>query len=80
MSISAVKTTFQWCHGFTLPFHAAARNGDFAGDELVNADVASRVRRIAYDVVRYGALLELGFREAKSMAPGEEAGFAGLHA
>ncbi len=79
MSITAVKTSFAWCHGFTLPFHAAARSVDFEGGRLVNDRIADRVRRIAHDVVRYAPLLHRQFEAARALGRGPEAGVAGMH-
>ena len=81
MSITAVKTCFSWCHGFTLPYHAAARGSDFDGaGALVNAAVADRIRRVAYDVVRYAPVLRASFEAAKAMGRTVQAGVAGTHA
>lgn len=79
MSITAVKNSFAWCHGFTLPFHAAARAGDFEGGALVNPRVIERVERIAHDVVRYAPLLRGAFEAARSLGPGVASGVAGTH-
>lgn len=79
MSITAVKHCFSWCHGFTLPFHAAVRPDDFDGDALVGARVLDRIERIAFDVVRYAPLLRVGFDAARGLGRGVEAGVAGLH-
>lgn len=80
MSITAVKNSFSWCHGFTLPFHAAARAGDFDGGVLQSPRVIERVARIAHDVVRYAPVLRAAFEAAKGLGPGVEAGVAGTHA
>ncbi|MCB9566468.1 MAG: NAD(P)H-dependent oxidoreductase [Myxococcales bacterium] len=80
MSITAVKTSFAWCHGFTLPFHAAARGPDFEEGLLQNQRVIERIERIAHDVVRYAPLLRGTFEEARALGRGVEAGFAGTHA
>lgn len=79
MSITAVKDGFHWCHGFTLPFHAAARGADFKGLELVNADVWGRLRRLVHDLIRYAPPLRRAFEEAKSRGEDVEAGFARYH-
>jgi FMN reductase len=80
MSITAVKRCVEWCHGFTLPFHAAARPEDFdAAGELVGERVRDRLERIAGDVVRYASVTGPAFRRAQLEGPGAEAGFAGLH-
>lgn len=79
MSITAVKNSFAWCHGFTLPFHAAARGADFTDGALHSARVMDRIQRIAYDVARYAPLLGRAFDEARSLGDGQASGVAGLH-
>ncbi|MEZ4453656.1 MAG: NADPH-dependent FMN reductase [Nannocystaceae bacterium] len=79
MSITAVKNSFSWCHGFTLPFHAAARSGDFEGGELSNPRVIERVDRIAFDVVRYAPVIRRTWEAARAEGIGITAGVAGLH-
>lgn len=81
MSITAVKTSFAWCHGFTLPYHAAARGVDFGPDgSLTNEGVRDRVRRVAHDVVRYTPVLRATFEAARALGRVVEAGVAGTHA
>ena len=80
MSVMAVKNSFSWCHGFTLPFHAAARPEDFDGNRLVNERVIERVRRIGSDVVRYAPLIRKTFEAARASGPEWTAGIAGMHA
>jgi NAD(P)H-dependent FMN reductase len=80
LSIMSVKNSFNWCHGFTLPFHAAARPEDFDGDRLVNDRVIERAWRIGYDVVRYAPLIRTTFEAARSAGPGRTSGVAGVHA
>lgn len=81
MSIMAVKTSFSWCHGFTLPYHAAARGLDFGADgALSNAGVRDRVQRVAHDVVRYAPVLRAAFEAARGLGRVVEAGVAGTHA
>jgi FMN reductase len=79
MSITAVKNSFAWCHGFTLPFHAAARGTDFTDGALHSARVMDRIQRIAYDVARYAPILGRAFDEARSLGDGQASGVAGLH-
>jgi FMN reductase len=79
MSITAVKNCFAWCHGFTLPFHAAARPSDFAGTELVGVRVLDRIGRIAHDVARYAPVLRAAFERARALGSPIPAGMAGLH-
>lgn len=80
MSISAVKTSFQWCHGFVLPFHAAATSSDFVDAATMPTRVQERVQRIGHDVVRYARVLRPTFEEARARAgDGPSSGFAGEH-
>ena len=81
MSITAVKTSFSWCHGFTLPYHAAARGGDFGVDGVLsNTSVRDRVERVAHDVVRYAPVLRETFESARALGRVVAAGVAGTHA
>lgn len=79
MSITAVKTCFQWCHGFVLPFHAAANPSAFEGEQLTDTRVIDRVERVGHDVVRYTPVIAAAFERAQAVA-GSAAGVAGLHA
>lgn len=79
MSIIAVKNCFAWCHGFTLPFHAAVRPGDIVDGEVTSARVVDRIARIAHDVVRYAPVLRTAFDGARALGRGPEAGVAGMH-
>lgn len=78
MSITAVKTCFQWCHGFVLPFHVAANDSAFTNDELTDPRVIDRIERVGYDVVRYASVLRPAFERARTLV-GSAAGVAGLH-
>lgn len=78
MSITAVKTCFQWCHGFVLPFHAAAPASAFTEVELVDPRIVDRISRVGYDVARYAPVLRAAFEQARSLE-GPEGGVAGLH-
>jgi NAD(P)H-dependent FMN reductase len=78
MSITAVKTCFQWCHGFVLPFHAAAPASAFEDGRLTDARIIDRVERIGHDVARYAPLLRAAFEQARALE-GPEGGVAGLH-
>ncbi|HLT37579.1 MAG TPA: NAD(P)H-dependent oxidoreductase [Enhygromyxa sp.] len=78
MSITAVKTCFQWCHGFVLPFHAAAPASAFAELQLVDLRIVDRIQRVGYDVARYAPVLRAAFEQARGLE-GPEGGFAGLH-
>lgn len=80
MSITSVKNSFAWCHGFTLPYHVAARASDFdAEGNLVSHLVADRIRRVAHDVVRYAPVLRATFEHARTLGPGVQSGVAGTH-
>jgi len=79
MSITAVKRSFNWCHGFTLPFHAAARARDFKLGTLENRSIHERIERIAHDVVRYAPLIRDTFEAARQSGRGVESGVAGMH-
>jgi NAD(P)H-dependent FMN reductase len=78
MSITAVKTCFQWCHGFVLPFHVAANDSAFTDDRLSDPRVIDRIERIGHDVVRYSRVLRPAFEQARALE-GPAAGVAGLH-
>lgn len=81
MSIAAVKTSFQWCHGFVLPYHAAATSPDFVDAASMTPRVRERVERIGHDVVRYASVLRPAFEAARATASaGTSSGFAGEHA
>jgi len=80
MSITSVKNSFNWCHGFTLPFHAIARPEDFRDEILVAPNVIERVERIAHDVVRYAPVIRGAFEAARQEGRGPTSGVAGLHA
>ena len=67
MSIMAVKTCFQWCHGFVLPFHCAAGPAAFTEDELSDARVLERLDRIGHDVARYTPVIRAAFEQARTL-------------
>jgi len=79
MSLVAVRNCFNWCHGFTLPYHAAARPGDFDGGRLVADGVRERIARIVFDVCRYAPVVGEAFEGARRLGPGVASGVAGLH-
>jgi NAD(P)H-dependent FMN reductase len=79
MSLTAVRNCFNWCHGFTLPYHAAARPGDFEGTRLASEGTRERIARIVYDVCRYAPLVGDAFGAARRLGPGVQSGVAGLH-
>lgn len=79
MSVMSVKNSFNWCHGFTLPFHAVAKPADFDGTTLTSEKVHERVHRIGHDVVRYAPLIRATFEQARAGGPGKASGVAGMH-
>lgn len=79
MSLTAVERSMSWCHGFCLPYRAAARDADFADGVLTNASVRTRIQRIAYDLVRYTPPIRGAWSQAQAMGAEAEAGVAGLH-
>ncbi len=79
MSLTAVRNCFNWCHGFTLPYHAAARPSDFDGSALKAGGVVDRIARIVHDVCRYAPVIDATFRTARGDGPGVASGVAGLH-
>lgn len=78
MSIISAKNSFNWCHGFTLPFHAAANNSDWEADKL-NVKVHDRLIRLGKDVVRYANAIGRAWTDAKALGKGPDSGFAGFH-
>lgn len=78
LSVTSVKNSFNWCHGFTLPFHAVAKPEDFEGNALVSEKVIERVYRIGHDVVRYAPLIRRTFEEARACGSGRASGLAGV--
>lgn len=78
MSIVSTKNSFNWCHGFTLPFHASANSTHWEGD-ILNEKVRERLLRLGKDVVRYAEAIGKAWNEAKALGKGVEAGFAGYH-
>ncbi len=79
MSITSVKNNMNWCHGFTLPFHAAAKYADFKEGDLANDRIRERVKRVAHDVVRYAPIIQEAFESAKEHGSELASGFSGFH-
>jgi FMN reductase len=79
LSIVAAKTSFQWCHGFTLPFHVGISSRDWEGDRLASPKTEDRLVRLGHDVVRYAAAIRPAWEEALKSGKGPESGFAGFH-
>jgi len=80
MSLTAVERCVSWCHGFCLPYRAAARAADFDEHGALAPNVAARVQRLAYDLVRYAPPIRATWEAARAEGSGVEAGVAGLHA
>ncbi|MEM6996834.1 MAG: NAD(P)H-dependent oxidoreductase [Myxococcota bacterium] len=80
MSLTAVERSVSWCHGFCLPYRAAAKDADFRDGALADTKVADRIARIAHDLVRYVGPLRTTWAHAMTLGSGVEAGVAGLHA
>ncbi|MBI2922267.1 MAG: NAD(P)H-dependent oxidoreductase [Planctomycetes bacterium] len=79
MSIVSAKNSFNWCHGFTLPFHVAARGADWEGETLRDEKIVDRLGRLGRDVVRYTQAIAPAWEAAKKEGKGPESGFAGFH-
>lgn len=80
MSVTAVRNSVMWCHGFCLPFHVAATEADFQNGTLASVPVAERAVRIGHDMVRYAGPIRAAFAQGQSLGPQDpRAGFAGLH-
>ncbi len=79
MSLTAVRNSFNWCHGFTLPYQAAARPADFEDGRLAAVVARDRIARIVHDVCRYAPIVGNAFAEARELGPGLPSGVAGLH-
>ncbi|MBL4685961.1 MAG: NAD(P)H-dependent oxidoreductase [Nannocystaceae bacterium] len=79
MSLTAVERSVSWCHGFCLPYRAAAKDSDFDATGLIDRRVSDRIERIAYDLVRYVGPLRASWAAAQREGSGVAAGVAGLH-
>jgi FMN reductase len=79
MSLTAVRNCFNWCHGFTLPYQAAAKPSDFEDGRLVSPVARDRIARIVHDVCRYAPVVGDAFSQARRLGPGVASGVAGLH-
>lgn len=83
--ITQMRVAVQHCHGWTLPYQAAAREADFDSQgQLSNAAVRERLDRMGRDAVIYGKLMReqfqvdrKGAREATEAS--REWGFAGWY-
>ena len=80
MSLTAVERCVSWCHGFCLPYRAAARAIDFDDAGRLVPRIGERVQRLAYDLVRYAPPIRATWEAARAQGSGVEAGVAGLHA
>ena len=83
--LTQMRVAVQHCHGWSLPYQAAAREADFAASgELSNHAVVERLKRMGRDTVIYGRLLRQQFEQDRQWArthpeQGLEAGFAGWY-
>ena len=80
MSLTAVERCVSWCHGFCLPYRAAARAVDFDEHGALAPRIVARVQRLAYDLVRYAPPIRATWETARAEGTGVESGVAGLHA
>ncbi|PIQ27988.1 hypothetical protein COW36_03295 [bacterium (Candidatus Blackallbacteria) CG17_big_fil_post_rev_8_21_14_2_50_48_46] len=83
--ITQMRVAVQHCHGWALPYQAAAREADFGADgSLQNTSVVERLQRMGRDTVVYGQILRQQFNEDREVArqnPDKsiEQGFAGWY-
>jgi NAD(P)H-dependent FMN reductase len=73
-----MRTAVQYCHGWSLPYHASAKTSDFDNEthELRNERILDRVRAVGRDLVVYGRLLKSRY---DTDLAGNESGFAAWH-
>lgn len=72
-----MRAAIQYCHGWSLPYNAAATGRDFdAEGKLTNPKVQDRLERLGRDVATYAPLLHKQFIADRSPAPDAKAGFA----
>ncbi|MBE7559824.1 NAD(P)H-dependent oxidoreductase [bacterium] len=61
-AVEHMRASAHYCHGWVLPYLAAAREADFDHhDHLTNAKVIDRLRRLGRDVAVYAPLLRRQF-------------------
>jgi NAD(P)H-dependent FMN reductase len=83
--LTQMRVAVQHCHGWSLPYQAAAREADFSPEgELINAAVVERLQRMGRDTVVYGRLLRQQFQHDRAWATDNveqalQAGFAGWY-
>jgi NAD(P)H-dependent FMN reductase len=83
--ITQMRVAVQHCHGWSLPYQAAAREADFdSNGQLANDSVRERLERMGRDAVIYGKCLReqfqadrQGAREANDTS--RDWGFAGWY-
>ena len=74
-----VRSACQYCHGWVLPYQAAAEQKDFnEKNELLNEKVQDRLIRMGRDLVTYGKLLITEFKKELESTE-EKVGFAAWH-
>lgn len=79
---SSMRTAVQYCHGWSLPYHASARSGDFDADtlELKAERIVECVKAVGRDVVVYGKILRGQFvADVCGETGSNDTGFARWH-
>lgn len=67
--ITQMRVAVQHCHGWTLPYQAAAREADFdSNGQLANSAVRERLQRMGRDAVVYGQFLRAQFQQDRQAA------------
>lgn len=81
--LTHMRATIQYCHGWTLPYQAAASQHDFTDGALTNAKIQDRLHKMGRDLLVYGQLLNQQFendRNAKIKVNNDSnLGFAGWY-
>mgnify|MGYP001576618401 CR=1 FL=1 len=83
--LSHMRAAVQYCHGWSLPYHSAARSADFDASLEIKAEkIRDRLRFMGRDLVEYGQLLGRQFQSDVNLksSPGNESinsGFAAWH-
>jgi FMN reductase len=76
-----MRTAVQYCHGWSLPYHASAKSSDFDSEthELRTERIIDRVRAVGRDVAVYGRMLKRQFDVDVNSSESGELGFAASH-
>lgn len=76
--LSHMRASVQYCHGWALPYHSAARPADFdAAMQISMESVTKRLEFLGRDLAVYGKILKEKFDSDKSEGGG--VGFAAWH-